>query len=207
MTVLTYQTLAAPCYAELKDKGSKFMAFAYPISSSDEVKALLEPLKKEHFKAVHFCYAYRLGPDGSDFRANDDGEPSGSAGRPILGQIDSAELTDVVVIVVRYFGGTLLGVPGLIQAYKGATALALAEGTVLLKNVTHHTLLSFEYATMNDVMRLIKTHEVVILSQEMTYDCQLKVSVPLAHKDAFLSAITHLRTVKINPITSECTPE
>ncbi|XDZ51320.1 YigZ family protein [Neisseriaceae bacterium CLB008] len=207
MTVLTYQTLAAPCYAEFKDKGSKFMAFAHPISSSDEVKALLEPLKKEHFKAVHFCYAYRLGPDGADFRANDDGEPSGSAGRPILGQIDSAELTDVVVIVVRYFGGTLLGVPGLIQAYKSATALALAEGEVLSKNVTHHALLSFEYATMNDVMRLIKGHDVAVLSQEMTYDCRLKVSIPLAQKEAFLNAITHLRTVKISSTNSECLPE
>lgn len=207
MKVLTYQTLAAPSYAELKDKGSKFMAFAHPINSSDEVKALLDPLKKEHFKAVHFCYAYRLGTDGSDYRANDDGEPSGSAGRPILGQIDSAELTDVVVIVVRYFGGTLLGVPGLIQAYKGVAALALAEAVVIEKNVTHHTQLSFEYATMNDVMRLIKGHEVIILAQEMTYDCRFKVSVPLAQKDAFLNAITHLRTVKIDPINSECTPE
>lgn len=207
MTVLTYKTLAAPCYAELKDKGSKFMAFAYPISSSDEVKNLLEPLKKEHFKAVHFCYAYRLGLDGSDFRANDDGEPSGSAGRPILGQIDSAELTDVVIIVVRYFGGTLLGVPGLIQAYKGAAALALAEGSIVEKNVMYQTQLSFEYATMNDVMRLIKAHEVAILGQEMTYDCQFKVSVPLAQKDPFLNAITHLRTVKIDPINSECAPE
>lgn len=207
MAVLTYQTLAEPCYAEYKDKGSKFMAFAHPIKHSDDVKALLAPLKKEHFKAVHFCYAYRLGIEGTDYRANDDGEPSGSAGRPILGQIDSAELTDVVVIVVRYFGGTLLGVPGLIQAYKSATTMALAEGEVLLKNVTHHVQLSFEYATMNDVMRLIKAHEVDILTQVMTYDCQFEVSIPLAQKEAFLSAMTHLRTVKINPINSECLPE
>ncbi len=207
MPVLTYKTLAGPCDAELKDKGSKFMAFAHPIKHPDEVKALLEPLKKEHFKAVHFCYAYRLGPDGSVFRANDDGEPSGSAGRPILGQIDSAGLTDLVVIVVRYFGGTLLGVPGLIQAYKGVSALALAEATVIEKNVTHQAQLLFEYATMNDVMRLIKAHEVVILAQEMTYDCRFDISVPLAQKEAFLNAITHLRTVKIAPINFECVPE
>lgn len=207
MTVLTYKTLAGPCDAEFKDKGSKFMAFAHPIRSSDEVKALLEPLKKEHFKAVHFCYAYRVGIDGSDFRANDDGEPSGSAGRPILGQIDSAELTDVVVIVVRYFGGTLLGVPGLIQAYKAATASALAAGEVIEKNVTYKVQLAFEYATMNDVMRLIKAHEVVILAQEMTYDCQFKISIPLAQKEAFLNAIEGLRTVKIDPINPECGPE
>lgn len=124
--MFTYKTIAAATTADFRDRGSKFFAFAYPLQQVDEVKHLLQALKKEHPKAVHFCYAYRLDTDGIQYRANDDGEPSGSAGRPILGQIDSAGFTNVLVVVVRYFGGTLLGVPGLINAYKTATASALA---------------------------------------------------------------------------------
>ncbi len=129
----TYQTLSAPNQAEFKDKGSRFIAFAYPIRSTEEVKQYVDTLRQEHHKARHWCYAYRLGVDGNQFRANDDGEPSGSAGRPILGQIDSAELTDVLVVVVRYFGGTLLGVPGLIHAYKTSTQMALQSAQIIQK--------------------------------------------------------------------------
>ena len=120
----TYRTLAAPVSAEFKDKGSRFIAYAYPVRSAEEVKAHVEAQRQAHHKACHWCYAYRIGTDSNQFRANDDGEPSGSAGRPILGQIDSFELTNVLVIVVRYFGGTLLGVPGLIHAYKTASQMA-----------------------------------------------------------------------------------
>ena len=119
--VTTYRTLKSPIQAEFKDKGSRFLAFAYPVQTAEQVKKHVDDLRQEHHKARHWCYAYRLGVDGNQFRANDDGEPSGSAGRPILGQIDSFELTDVLVMVVRYFGGTLLGVPGLIHAYKTST--------------------------------------------------------------------------------------
>src|SRR5690242_1989774 len=122
-----YRTLAANTTGEFKDRGSKFLAYAYPIQTTKDVKEHIQALKKEHPKAVHYCYAYRIGTDGKEFRANDDGEPSGSAGRPILGQIDSSGLTNVLVVVVRYFGGTLLGVPGLINAYKTATMEALAK--------------------------------------------------------------------------------
>src|SRR5688500_10700449 len=118
-------TIDKPSFAEFKDRGSKFLAFAYPIETVESFKTCLQQLKKEHPKAVHHCFAYRIGTDRNNFRVNDDGEPSGSAGRPILGQIDSKELTNVAVIVVRYFGGTLLGVPGLINAYKSATSMAL----------------------------------------------------------------------------------
>ena len=135
MSVDTYRTVAAASSAEFKDKGSRFIAFAYPIRRADEVKSLLEPLRQSHHKARHWCYAYRVGTDGLQFRANDDGEPAGSAGRPILGQIDSAALTDVLVVVVRYFGGTLLGVPGLIHAYKTATALVLQQADVVKKTL------------------------------------------------------------------------
>ena len=135
MTITTYSTIAAHVQAEIKDKGSRFIAYAYPIQSVAQVKQYVDALREEHHKARHWCYAYRLGVDGLQFRANDDGEPSGSAGRPILGQIDSAGLTDVLVVVVRYFGGTLLGVPGLIQAYKNSTAEALAIAEIVEKNI------------------------------------------------------------------------
>ena len=135
MDIATYKTIASTTQAEFKDKGSRFIAFAYPIQTLEEVKQYVSILKEEHHKARHWCYAYRLGVDGTQFRANDDGEPAGSAGRPILGQIDSAGLTDVLVIVVRYFGGTLLGVPGLIHAYKTAAAEALTVAEVIEKNV------------------------------------------------------------------------
>ena len=120
-----YYTIAQPVVAEFKDRGSRFLAFAYPLASVDDFKAKMKLLKEEHPKAVHHCFAYRLGVDGNTFRVSDDGEPSGSAGRPILGQIDSKQLCNVLVVVVRYFGGTLLGVPGLINAYKTVTSLAL----------------------------------------------------------------------------------
>lgn len=138
--ITTYKTITSPTQAEFKDKGSRFIAFAYPIRTLADVKKYLDPLKEEHHKARHWCYAYRLGVDGTQFRANDDGEPSGSAGRPILGQIDSVGVTDVLVVVVRYFGGTLLGVPGLIHAYKEATAQALAVAEVVEKNIEKNRL-------------------------------------------------------------------
>ncbi len=130
--ITTYKTITTPTQAEFKEKGIRFRAYAYPIRTLADVKKYLDPLKEEHHKARHWCYAYRLGVDGMQFRANDDGEPSGSAGRPILGQIDSVGVTDVLVVVVRYFGGTLLGVPGLIHAYKESTAQALAIAEVAL---------------------------------------------------------------------------
>src|ERR1700704_2284357 len=130
-----YQTISQQSLAEFKDRGSRFLAYAYPVKTVDEFKEKLQLLKKEHPKAVHHCFAYRIGLDGNNFRVNDDGEPSGSAGRPILGQIDSKQLTNVLVIVVRYFGGTLLGVPGLINAYKTTAALALQVTPVVRKPV------------------------------------------------------------------------
>ena len=128
-----FRTIESSTTSEFKDRGSKFFAFAYPIERPQDVKERLQVLKKAHPKAVHFCYAYRIGTDGLQFRANDDGEPSGSAGKPILGQIDSLSFTNVLVVVVRYFGGTLLGVPGLINAYKTATADALQQAVVVEK--------------------------------------------------------------------------
>lgn len=161
-----YRTLAAHATGEFKDRGSKFIAYAWPVRSEEEALAHLEALRKEHFKARHHCFAWRLGPDGSRFRANDDGEPSGTAGRPILGQIDAFGLTDVVVLVVRYFGGTLLGTSGLINAYREAAAEALRSAAVVEKIVKDAFALDFDYALMPDVMNAVKKLELEIYKEE-----------------------------------------
>ncbi|HMC99422.1 MAG TPA: YigZ family protein, partial [Ferruginibacter sp.] len=144
----TFFTIEKPSVAEFKDRGSKFIAHAYPIQDVAEFKRILQQLKKDHPKAVHHCFAYRLGTDENNFRGNDDGEPSGSAGRPILGQIDSKNLTNVLVVVVRYFGGTLLGVPGLINAYKMSASMALQLTPVLQKPITVKYEIRFNYTQM-----------------------------------------------------------
>lgn len=184
--MLTYTTITAPATAEFRDRGSKFLAYAYPLNHVDEVKSFISELKKEHPKAVHHCYAYRIGIDGTVYRANDDGEPSGSAGRPILGQIDSAGLTNVLVVVVRYFGGTLLGVPGLINAYKTVTTDALATVVTIEKNIEFKLKLNFDYTIMNEVMMVLKQFEATIIKQEMTLFCDFEVGIPLVHKAACL---------------------
>lgn len=197
MTVETYKTITSPVQAEFKDKGSRFIAFAYPIQTVEEVKHYLEPLKETHHKARHWCYAYRVGVDGLQFRANDDGEPSGSAGRPILGQIDSAELTDVLVVVVRYFGGTLLGVPGLIHAYKTATADVLAQAEIIEKNVEKTVLVRCEYPHLNDAIRIAKQHQGVILAQDLQLDCRLTVKLPLATYEACVASWLQTRQIEV----------
>ena len=175
---LKYKTIAQPATADFRDRGSKFLAYAYPIVSLEEVKQQVQALKKEHPKANHHCLAWRLGTDGSQYRATDDGEPSGSAGRPILGQIDSAELTNVLVVVVRYFGGTLLGVPGLIHAYKTVTAAAL-EGTPTIEQwIEAPVSVSFDYSVMGEVLYLLKQFDATIYSQELQLFCRVNAGVP-----------------------------
>jgi uncharacterized YigZ family protein len=166
----TYKTIKSPSEGLFKDRGSKFFAFAYPIESENEVKSLVDNLRKEHFKAVHHCYAYRLGLDKSNFRVNDDGEPSGTAGKPILNTLLSQEITNILVVVVRYFGGTLLGVPGLINAYKAATAEALATAEIIEKTVNEVYSVGFDFVQMNDIMKIVKEFNLKIRSQ--TYDNQ-----------------------------------
>ncbi len=166
----TYKTIKAPIEGLFKDRGSKFLAYAYPIEHENEVKPLVDNLKKEHFKAVHHCYAYRLGLDRTNFRVNDDGEPSGTAGKPILNTLLSHDITNILVVVVRYFGGTLLGVPGLINAYKSATAEALTVAEVIEKTVNDVYNVSFEFVQMNDVMKVVKEFGLKIRNQ--TYDNQ-----------------------------------
>ena len=166
----TYKTIKAPIEGLFRDRGSKFLAYAYPIEHENEVKPLVDNLKKEHFKAVHHCYAYRLGLDRSNFRVNDDGEPSGTAGRPILNTLLSQDVTNILVVVVRYFGGTLLGVPGLINAYKSATIEAFTMAEIYEKTVNDVYSVSFEFVQMNDVMKVVKEFSLKIRNQ--TYDNQ-----------------------------------
>ncbi len=160
-----YHTIAAPGTGEFKDRGSKFIAYAWPVRSEAQALEYLEGLRKEHFKARHHCFAWRFEPDGARFRSNDDGEPSGTAGRPILGQIDSFSLTYVVVVVVRYFGGTLLGTSGLINAYREAAAEALRNATIIECLVKDFYTLDFDYALMSDVMNAVKKLDLEVLRQ------------------------------------------
>lgn len=197
-----FSTIETTATAEFSDRGSKFIAYSFPVKTVSDFKNALQSLKKEHPKASHHCFAYRLGLDGTQFRVSDDGEPSGSAGRPILGQIDSRELTDIAVIVVRYFGGTLLGVPGLINAYKSATALVLQVTPVILKSVEVNYKLHFDYTKMNDVMTIIKRFSCNILSQEMTLFCDLSVGIPKQHLDNCLQQLNHLYGVEVNPLNT-----
>ena len=195
--VTTYRTLELPIQAEFKDKGSRFLVFAYPVQTAEQVRKHVDDLRQEHHKARHWCYAYRFGVDGNQFRANDDGEPSGSAGRPILGQIDSFELTDVLVVVVRYFGGTLLGVPGLIHAYKTSTQMALENAQIIEKNIEKTVRIRCEYPYLNEAIRIAKNHQVEIIEQDLQLDCRLTVRIPLANAEACLAAWAQTRQIEL----------
>ena len=172
-----FKTIAAPSEGTYTEKRSKFLAFAFPVSTIEEIKALLEEYQKKYYDARHACYAYMLGHERLVFRANDNGEPSGTAGKPILGQINSNELTDILIIVVRYFGGVKLGTSGLIQAYKAAAAEAIAAATILEKTVDLQLTISFEYTLMNQVMRVVKEEAPAIVSQSFDNDCQMTLSI------------------------------
>jgi uncharacterized YigZ family protein len=190
-----YYTIEQPSMAEFKDRGSKFFAFAYPAKDIDSCKKILAQLKKEHGKAVHHCLAYRLGVDGSTFRVSDDGEPAGSAGRPILGQIDSKGLTNVLVVVVRYFGGTLLGIPGLINAYKTATALALQLSPIIKKPIEITYELNFDYHQMNEVMMIVKQYNCSVVEQSAQLFIQLQIGIPKNRLDEVLEKLGNLSAV------------
>jgi uncharacterized YigZ family protein len=173
----TYRTIQKPCEGIFRDRGSKFLAYAFPLNAENELKNILAQLKSEHPKANHHCWAIRLGIDRSVFRINDDGEPSGTAGRPILNTLLSRDLTNIAVIVVRYFGGTLLGVPGLINAYKTATEEALKQAVIIEKTVNDIYTVQFDYLQMNEVMKIIKDDNLVIATQSFDNDCIVQVSI------------------------------
>jgi uncharacterized YigZ family protein len=197
-----YNTIEKPSIAEYKDRGSKFIAYVFPIADVSEFKEKLAAIKKEHAKATHHCFAYRLGLDGNNFRVSDDGEPSGSAGRPILGQIDSRQVTNVLIIVVRYFGGTMLGLPGLINAYKTAAALALQITPMVQKSVLINYRLQFDYTQMNDVMKIVKKFDCVVFQQEVQLFCIIVVGIPKKRLEETLAKLKELREIEIEKINS-----
>ena len=173
----TYKTIEAPSEGRYKEKGSKFIAFAFSVSNEQEIKEITSRLKKEHHAARHHCFAWRLGADYQLFRVNDDGEPSGTAGRPIFGQIQQSELTDILVVVVRYFGGVLLGTSGLINAYKQATAEAIASAVIVEKIIEEIIEINFEYLAMNDLMTVLKEFNLEPKESHFDLSCRVKINV------------------------------
>lgn len=181
----SYKSVSAPTEGLFKDNGSRFIARVFPVNNDGEIKELVDSLKKEYHDARHHCYAYRLGHKGDRFRANDDGEPSSSAGRPILGQIDSFGLSDILIVVIRYFGGIKLGIPGLIRAYKTASADALSKAQIIEKTATSQYSLSFGYESMNSIMNILKDMELKMENTDFGEICTLDVLVRLSYVQSF----------------------
>lgn len=195
----TYKTLAAPSEETLfKEKNSKFFGYAYPITGEDEVKGILEDLRKQHHSARHWCYAFQLGTDKIYYRVNDDGEPNNSAGMPIYGQIQSFGVTNVLVVSVRYFGGVKLGVGGLISAYKTSAQMALEVSEIVERTINVHYTLKFGYQNMNKVMRVIKEKNLDIVSQKMEMDCEMVISTRKKNAPMVLEAFTNLYEVVVS---------
>lgn len=191
-----YLTIETASEGVFRDKGSKFIAYAYPFHSENNLKEIINQLKTDHPKARHYCYAYRLTPDRAVFRMNDDGEPSGTAGRPILNTFLSKDVTNILVVVVRYFGGTLLGVPGLINAYKSATEEALLNATIIEKTVKDIYQLSFDYLAMNEVMKLIKDENIEAFEQDFNLDCKLKIAINQSEINKIIDKLDQINQLK-----------
>lgn|SRR5574344_1516539 len=193
----TYLTIVSSSQGIYKDKGSKFLSFAFPVSSVEEAMQLIDGKRKEYHDARHVCYAYMLGKDRINFRTNDDGEPSGTAGKPILGQINSKQLTDILIVVVRYFGGVLLGTGGLILAYKNAAMEALAVAKIEQRVVERTYTVMFDYSAMNEVMRVIKANQLTICSQTQTEKCKLLIAVRQSIEEQVVKRLSQIRSLKI----------
>jgi len=194
-----YYTIEKTGSAEFKDRGSRFIALALPVASIDEFKSSLNDIKKLHPKATHHCFAYRLGVNGQTFRVSDDGEPSGTAGRPILGQIDSKGLVNVLIVVVRYFGGTLLGVPGLINAYRSAASLALQITPLVQKQVEKEFFVQFDYTGIGEIMALAKQYNCRVVSQEMQLFCSMTLAIPMNRVTEVTYKLKELKNVELSP--------
>ncbi|MCC6186757.1 MAG: YigZ family protein [Chitinophagaceae bacterium] len=197
-----YKSIESNTTSLFKDRGSKFLGFAYPINSVEEAKKVLVEIKKEHPKATHHCFAYRLGTDGLSFRASDDGEPSGSAGRPILGQIDSVGYTNIIVVVVRYYGGTMLGVPGLINAYKSACQEALSYAIPTEKWICQRVEITLDYNVMGEVLYLLKQAEATIITQELQLFCSIIADIPKVHFEQYAAQLLSIRGLGLKPSVS-----
>jgi len=195
-----YYTIEKEAVAEFRDRGSKFIGYACPIKSVEEFRDRLNEIKKEHPRATHHCFAYRLGLDGNVFRVSDDGEPSGSAGRPILGQIDSKELVNTLVVVVRYFGGTLLGVPGLINAYKSTAALALQMTPLAQKQVEKEYIVQFDYTQVGEIMAVVKQYNCRVVRQEMQLFCNMTIAIPKNRVMETVYKLQEIRNVELSAV-------
>ncbi|MGM9786654.1 MAG: IMPACT family protein [Candidatus Cryptobacteroides sp.] len=193
----SYKSIAGHAQGLFKDNGSRFIAHAYPVETEEEVKEIVASLKKEYYDARHHCYAYRLGYKGDRFRANDDGEPSGSSGRPILGQIDSNGLSDILVVVVRYFGGIKLGIPGLIRAYKTSTADAIANAEIIEKIASRPFRVIFGYMSMNGVMKVMKDLGLEQKNQKFDMECSIDTTVRLTLVETFLERMSDVEGCRI----------
>ena len=193
----SYLTISEPAEAIYKERSSKFLTYAYPVETEEEIKELLDALRKQYYDATHHCYAYRLGPQGEQFRANDDGEPSGTAGKPILGQLLSAKITNCLVVVVRYFGGTKLGVSGLIQAYKESTAEVLAVSNIIEKTVDKIITVDFSYISMNGVMRVIKEMNPHIEEQVFDNLCTMRLRIRESEADILIAKLEKVEGVTV----------
>ncbi len=195
-----YNTISKQSKGLFKDKGSKFISIAFPLNSENEFKSILAELKKQFHDARHFCFAYRIGTDRNIFRINDDGEPNNSAGKPILGQIDSFALTNIGIIVVRYFGGVKLGVGGLIKAYKEASKDALLNADIILKDKMEKIKLHFNYAQLNQIMHFIKTNNLTIINQQLDLKCIITVNLPIRLKSKAINILDSIANISYNII-------
>lgn len=193
-----YTTISEPTEGIYKEKGSKFLAFAYPVMEEEQIKHHILVLKQKYYDARHLCYAWQLGLDDNHYRVNDDGEPSGTAGKPIHGQIRSHGLTNLLIVVVRYFGGTKLGTSGLINAYKCASADVLANAKMVQKTINNHYKVQFSYAVMNDVMRVIKEEEPDIINQQFDINCLMQLCVRQSKSSILIAKLEKIESVSID---------
>jgi uncharacterized YigZ family protein len=191
-----YKTISKTSEGIYKEKGSKFIAYAYPVNSEEEIKETIAKLKKEYYDARHHCYAYMLGSDKKNFRANDDGEPSSTAGKPILGQILSCDLTNILIVVIRYFGGTKLGVSGLIHAYKTAALDTIENAEIIEKTVNDIYDIHFDYLVMNDIMRIIKEEQPEQISQDFNLTCKIRLSIRQSEVEKIIKRFKKVTSVK-----------
>lgn len=194
----TYKTIWKTSEGLFKDKGSKFISYAFPVESEDEIRNIILTIKKEHHSARHHCYAWRLGHEKLVFRANDDGEPSSTAGKPILGQIQSYDLTNILIVVVRYFGGTLLGVSGLINAYRNAAQDAILQAEIIEKLVEKQILIEFDYGVMNEVMKIFKDEKLPQTEPKFDLRCQIKTQIRLSELNRIEDGLKKIEGLKVS---------
>ncbi len=201
MEQISYQTIKNRSEGLFKDRGSKFRSFAFPVSNKEQIKNILNDIREKHQDASHHCYAWRIGVNKDHFRANDDGEPTGTAGKPILRQIHKYGLTNILIVVVRYFGGTLLGTGGLINAYRSAAADVLAQSIIITEPVKEQYEISFPYAVMNNVMKVLKEKQAVMIEQDFDENCCIKVSIQLKWSESFKSRLNGIQQVSVSKLS------